>query len=269
MDCSAIPDAPRARHRALPHVAASRQSRIRYNSARTGNAPRAAAVSSIDRYAPSRSAPASQGSCNGSRDADPGLAQGPPQIVTQVEERSPARCLTPDQDQIDAGDRPGYRIVGQFQPRGFLQAAPCPVANDRATDLLGDREADPRRTVIVAPQSLQDQSVRRRFAALRGGAQELRTTFQPDLAQAHLGQAVWGRGEGGHELGAARRGNRADGRWSSGGQPLTALGTAVGEHPAAAHGGHAGAEPVAVLADKLRRLIGAFHDNSPGLLYPR
>ena len=55
----------------------------------------------------------------------------------------------------------------------------------------------------------------------------------------------------------------------SGGQPLTALGATGGQHPAAAHGGHSGTKPVAALADKLRRLIGALHDNSPGLLNPR
>src|ERR1700722_2246696 len=62
---------------------------------------------------------------------------------------------------------------------------------------------------------------------------------------------------------------QASGRRSSGGQPFAALGAAVRQHPAAADRGHAGAKPVAALADKLRRLIGALHDFSPDLSIPR
>ena len=46
---------------------------------------------------------------------------------------------------------------------------------------------------------------------------------------------------------------------SSGRQALAALGAAVGQHLAAADGGHAGTESVPPLADQLRRLIGALH----------
>src|SRR5581483_4325904 len=47
---------------------------------------------------------------------------------------------------------------------------------------------------------------------------------------------------------------------SSGRQALAALGAAAGQHLAAAHRGHAGAETVPALADQLRGLIGALHD---------
>jgi hypothetical protein len=47
------------------------------------------------------------------------------------------------------------------------------------------------------------------------------------------------------------------------GQALAALGATVGQDLAAAHGRHAGAESVTMLADQLRGLIGALHDDSP------
>ena len=40
---------------------------------------------------------------------------------------------------------------------------------------------------------------------------------------------------------------------------LTALGAAAGDHSAATHSRHAGAEAVAACADEFARLIGAFH----------
>jgi hypothetical protein len=49
----------------------------------------------------------------------------------------------------------------------------------------------------------------------------------------------------------------------SGGQFLTALGTAIGQDPATANGLHAGAKSMPALADQLRRLIGALHEYSP------
>ena len=58
---------------------------------------------------------------------------------------------------------------------------------------------------------------------------------------------------------AGQAAGAADTRPGSGRQALAALGAAVGQHPAASDGGHAGAEPVPPLADQLRRLVGALH----------
>jgi hypothetical protein len=46
---------------------------------------------------------------------------------------------------------------------------------------------------------------------------------------------------------------------SLGAEPLTSSGASGGHHPAAAFGGHAGAETVTALAHKLARLIGPLH----------
>ena len=167
-DCSAILAAPRARHRALHHVAAGRQSRSRYNSAKIGNGRRSLAGSSIGRREqwrspPERFPPPTGHDNRDRRRSDAGFADRPAQIITQSEEIPAPGARSADQHEIE----PGQRNRGEFQPSGFTQPPPGSISDHRVTDLLRDGEADAGLAIVNgARQNLKDQPMRRGLAAL-------------------------------------------------------------------------------------------------------
>ena len=174
--------------------------------------------------------------------AAPGLCERAAQIVHQhAGNGRPARGLTADHDEVHVADR----MVAQPKPGGFLQPAAGAVAHHGVADLLGDGEADARNpTGPGARQRLQHEAGHGCFAAGLGNAQELGPALEPDR----------GRIMGGRRL------VRAPWVKPLGRELLAADPAPVGNDLAAANGRHAGAEAMPALADQLRGLIGALHD---------
>src|SRR5262249_31317047 len=105
------------------------------------------------------------------------------------------------------------------------------------TDLFRDREADPGRTVVAAPEPLQDEGAGRYPRARRNGEK-----LGPLLQALHAPGALPKR---------------------SGAETLATARPPGGHHPAPAFGRHARAEAVTTLAHKLARLIGPLHGCTP------
>ena len=156
-------------------------------------------------------------SCDRNRGADASLAQGASQILTQVGERPASGGLSSDQHEID----PRQPRLGQLQPRGLLQPPACPVTYHGIADPLGDREADPRRTIVVAGQGLQDNSMGRDFPPLRRHPQKFRAAFEAARRLKGQGRACHGMEGQGHarttaERPASFRRRAAFGPWHAG-----------------------------------------------------
>src|SRR5262249_14358493 len=117
------------------------------------------------------------------------------------------------------------------KPHDFAQPAPHAVAFDGAADLPRYCEADPDRTTIASIECLQHKCRRRHLGPATGGGQKVGALPQ------------------------TLHGGRPPGS-TSGAEATAAMGTALGEHPAAALGRHARPEAMTALAHQLARLVG-------------
>jgi hypothetical protein len=138
-------------------------------------------------------------------------------------------CCAADQHIVEACQAQCWKS----ETRDFTQSAPGPVSDNSVPDFLGAGKADAQRVGIVAVSGLQNETgncLRLRF----GSGQEI-----PPVPQMQ------------HRF---RR---------SSAEALATTGAATSDDVTATDGGHARAEAMAALADKLGRLIGALHDETP------
>jgi hypothetical protein len=164
-------------------------------------------------------------------------AQPTRQFCPDVGERGGQKFLAPDDHIVVAG----LHVTCNKNAHGFLQPSANPIAHNRVADLLGDREANPRRGGVAAIENLNEKQPPAALFTTPDGQK-----FCP-LAKPH-----W-RGLPGFA------GFRQSVRLRSGGQPLATAVAAGGYDTATTLGGHAGTKAVPTLADEFGRLIGTLH----------